>query len=409
MINTANILCRGLEDFIDEEELNIVLNQVMTNLKKVTFPINYLEFATDFSNGELPVGSTWFDKDDATFNIKLSESVTANVPTEQLAPRCVNKSGSAIGDGKAVYIDAVQGQRPTIKLANASNYANSKRLIGLTTEPFDNNAEGFVCRNGYVRNLNTSSWEAGTCLYLDTVDGGLTDTPPADGNSKILMGMVMQQHLTQGIICVKVHDEKYRFGDVENGHYSFFDTKGVNIALNDSRLYEDIQFSISSGKVPATNFPTYETLTAGTRAFSFDVNDYIDLETNEPFHGTDFTTTADFHAHLTTKTANTSGSSQFCKVQLVLGYCKPNSTWQELTVTGEIEIPDGTPALYKQIVSVNSSSLDLSLVGLGGQITPVLRRIAATGGTEYADKMFITQVGLHVMRDQSGSRTVSSK
>jgi hypothetical protein len=53
----------------------------------------------------------------------------------------------------------------------------------------------------------------------------------------------------------------------------------------------------------------------------------------------------------------------------------------------------------------------VTLTGLhiGWQITCRVRRIAATGGTEYADDVYITQVGLHVEMDTIGSRTVSSK
>jgi len=357
------------------------------------------------------IGSITWNEDDRTLDVKLSNSVTANIPTEQLAPRCVNKTGVDIPDGTPVYISGVQGQRLTITPASASSYATSSKIIGVTTEDIPNNNEGFVTRAGYVRDIDTSSFVAGDCVYLSPTTGEFTTTKPnpADGESPILMGMVIQAHATEGILCVNIHQLSEWFGNLDGGNYFYFDSNGVGVAKGSGRLYEDLQFSISTGKVPASNAPTYETFTTNTRAYSFDVNDYIDLETNEPFHGTDFTTTATFHAHVTTKTANSSGSSQYVKVQITCAYCSADSTWTEFTATGELEIPNGTPALYKQIVAINSSSLDLADVELGGQITPVLKRITATGGTEYADNVFITQVGLHIRCDQAGSRDVFTK
>lgn len=254
MIHTGNVFVRGLEEkgFLDESELNELISYIKTNLDKVTFPIDYLELNDEFENGSLPVGSIWFDKDDKTLNAKITENVTANIPTEQLAPRCVNKTGVTIPNGKVVYISGVQGNRPTISLANADSYANTRKVIGVTTESFDNNAEGFVCRNGYVRDVDTSSWVAGTCLYLDTTDGELTDTKPAIGNSIITVGMVMYQHSQHGIICVKISEDLYRFGDVENGNYTYMDNDGTVRYVGNATVFDDEIGSALQLKVQGT-------------------------------------------------------------------------------------------------------------------------------------------------------------
>lgn len=181
----------------------------------------------------------------------------------------------------------------------------------------------------------------------------------------------------------------------------------VGTKLDVIDTWEDLQFPIDTGKVPASSAPTFELLTTNVKAYSFAVGDNIQLQANEAFHGSIFDNTASFHVHVTNKTANSSGSSQYVKVQLDVAYAQVNGVWAEQTLTGECEIPNGTPAKTKKICSV--SNFDLSNVLIGGQIKPLFTRITATGGTEYADNVFITQVGLHIDRDQVGSREPFAK
>ena len=61
------------------------------------------------------------------------------------------------------------------------------------------------------------------------------------------------------------------------------------------------------------------------------------------------------------------------------------------------------------VIGLDSATFDLADIGLGGQIKLQLKRIAATGGTEFGDDVFLTQTAAHIYTDQDGSRTVSSK
>jgi hypothetical protein len=54
-------------------------------------------------------------------------------------------------------------------------------------------------------------------------------------------------------------------------------------------------------------------------------------------------------------------------------------------------------------------NVDLSTYKVGGQIEARVKRIAATGGTEYADDVYITQVGIHLENDTLGSRQETVK
>lgn len=396
MDNTNNIFTEGLSGYADQ----LTLTQLFDLMKQVG-----LFDKIDLNNGDPnEIGTLTWNDGDRTLDIILSENVTANIPTEQLVPRCVNKTGALIPNGSVVYISGAQGSRPTITLANANTYATSSKTIGVATEDIANNAEGFVTRAGLVRDLNTLGITEGSCVFLDTTDGQITDTQPDIGNNRVQVGMVLREHATQGILCVKIHPLTYFFGDLDGGNYSNFEDDGTYVAKGDATTWEDLQFSISGGRVPASNAPTFDTFTTNTKEYAFDVNDFIYLDSNEPPHAHEANQTAKFHLHVANKTANLSGASQYVKFQVDIGFAYKNgvSQWSERQLTAELEIPDGTPALTQFIFGLGD--FDLTDFGVGGQIKPTVKRIAATGGTEFADSVFLSQLGMHYKVDMTGSR-----
>lgn len=172
-------------------------------------------------------------------------------------------------------------------------------------------------------------------------------------------------------------------------------------------VWNDIQFSIASGKVPAANYPTWETFTTNTSEYSFTVNDYIDLEANEAAHWWKEGTAGNMHLHLAIKTANTSGADRFAKFTVYVA-TSGGATWAELTpLSAEVTIPNGAAALTKYYLDMG----DITLTGftIGTQIKARLKRVAATGGTEYPANIFVTQVGCHLEQDTLGSKTEAAK
>lgn len=173
-------------------------------------------------------------------------------------------------------------------------------------------------------------------------------------------------------------------------------------------VWEDMQFVTSTGKVPAANYPTWEAFTTNTEMYAFSVDDKIQLETNEPPHGWKEGTVGSAHIHFCLKTGNTSGANQFAKFELIFAYSDYNGIWTEqAALTAETTIPTATSAKQSYLLTVGN--VTLTGLHLGTQITCRARRIAATGGTEYADDVYITQVGVHLEKDTIGSRSITSK
>jgi hypothetical protein len=181
------------------------------------------------------------------------------------------------------------------------------------------------------------------------------------------------------------------------------DCGAAKTVVLETPVYDDLQFAISAGKVPAANYPDYEAFGTQQREYSFDVNDYIDLQANELPHGWVEGSTAEFHLHLWPKTAQNTGANRFAKFTLYISYADTNEVLAETSLTAEYTIPDGTAALTHLLLDLGNLALPNNLIGT--QIKLRIKRIAATGGTEYADSIFITQVGSHVQHSRLGSRT----
>lgn len=208
-------------------------------------------------------------------------------------------------------------------------------------------------------------------------------------------------------------------GDVyTNGEFQVSSTKdsatrvivdedyGIKL-YGDSTVYNDLQFTISSGKVPAANYPTWETFTTNTNEFSFAVNDYIDMDANEVPHSWLLESSGDVHLHVTTKAANSTGGNVYAKFTVYVSSCYTGSTWTETSFTQELTIPNGTSAL--QLFYLDMGNLTLTSYTLETEIKVRVKRIAATSGTEYPGNIFITQAGIHLQDDSMGSRDENSK
>lgn len=173
-------------------------------------------------------------------------------------------------------------------------------------------------------------------------------------------------------------------------------------------VYDDLQFPVSGAKVPAANYPDWETFTANTNEYSFDVDDYIDASANELPHWWKQGTAGDAHLHITTKAANNTGASRYAKFSLVFAYADSTEAWvEQAALTAELTITNGTAALTSFYLDMGDLTFTNYLIG--AQVKVRIKRIAATGGTEYAGNIFITQCGVHLQKDTLGSRQEAIK
>lgn len=190
-------------------------------------------------------------------------------------------------------------------------------------------------------------------------------------------------------------------------HYSQFESDGTLKFNGDATVWDDIQFAISSGKVPAANFPDLDTFTTNTKEYNFDVGDYIDIQAAEINHWWKEGTVVVPHLHITLGVSNASGSNRYAKYTVYIAYADTEAVWVETSFTAELTIPTGSSAMLNTKLSLGN--WDLVGKHIGAQMKARVQRIAATGGTEYPNHTFITQLGIHAEKDTEGSRGTTTK
>ncbi len=312
-------------------------------------------------------------------------------------------------------------------VSNATTVGNDNTIIGYIAG-FDVTG-AFGARNIFIGARSGRDETGSDILMIDTRDR----TSQALGRAGAIIYGIMADDPTNQIITFNVgemimpyDDAKLRIGvgltDLEissNGTQGLIETTddlliscGAEKTLElQTVVFEDLQFPVSGARVPAANAPTWETFTPNTNEYAFGVDDFIDLQANEIPHWWVEGTNGNIHVHFTIKTAQSTGSNRFAKFNVWVAYADAETSpeqWVEQGVlTAEATIPTGSGALLAFYLPMGDAVLTNYLIG--AQIKIRVKRIAATGGTEYADDVYITQVGLHLAKNTMGSRQLIIK
>lgn len=166
--------------------------------------VGAIQFDTSFTHTTHSEGSVHWNDDDKTLNIDTEVADTSIQVGQEVVVRCTNKTGSTITNGSVVYISGAQGQRPTITLADADTEATAITTIGIATHDIDNNQTGYVTVFGLVRDIDTSSFTEGDCLFLSQTAGGLRNTAPPSPAYRIQVAKCVYSHATEGAVLVDV-------------------------------------------------------------------------------------------------------------------------------------------------------------------------------------------------------------
>ena len=134
-------------------------------------------------------------------------TVAAASNAETLRTYVKNSSGSTITKGQAVYVTGADGTNALIGLASASADPTSSKTLGIAANTMTNNAFGYVIENGQLSNIDTSAATAGSSVWLGSTPGSLVfNTPPAEPNHAVYLGVVTKANPSTGEILVKVQN-----------------------------------------------------------------------------------------------------------------------------------------------------------------------------------------------------------
>lgn len=149
-------------------------------------------------------GKLVYDTDNESLSFYNNDSnVSLQVGQEEWL-RVINKTGSTIANGAAVYINGVDATTGLQTIALAKGDAATTIIgAGLTTESLANNGIGYVTVIGVVHGLDTSGFVAGATVFISaTTAGALTSTAPVAPNYRYRIGIVGVSSATVGTINV---------------------------------------------------------------------------------------------------------------------------------------------------------------------------------------------------------------
>jgi hypothetical protein len=138
--------------------------------------VDYVQLNTAFADGSAEGRLQW-NTEDGTLEYGLPGNVVNLQVGQEHLVRARNESGSAIPNGSVVYVAGASGNRPTIDLADPTNFPENL-VIGVTTEDIANNQNGYITTSGLVRGINTNGLTLGATIYLGETPGTFTTTRP---------------------------------------------------------------------------------------------------------------------------------------------------------------------------------------------------------------------------------------
>ena len=231
----------GIGTFNPDEKLTVVGNISSTGFTATS--AIYLDLIDTKIENVLPGQMVW-NPDEYTFDLGLTDDVTLQVGQEQLM---LVKGGvdETIRNGMAVYAGGQVGTSANIQISafsSNSSFVDELYFIGLATQEFINEQEGFVNTFGRVREVDgreyssggiredgSPEWNVGQILYPSTsltARGTLTTVTPIAPNREMPIAwvtakpnetnMTLMVRAEHGYHLDEIHNVKYD-GDLEDG------------------------------------------------------------------------------------------------------------------------------------------------------------------------------------------------
>lgn len=193
--------------------LRLYFNQLDTSLKAVINggPFEKIDFvkSATFVNQEARLG--WNNVDD-TLNLGMAYGVIQQIG-EELYARVRNSTGSDIPNGTVVGFAGAATDALNVAPYLANGSQPSLYILGVMTHEFpDSGGKGYCTVWGFVRDLDTSAFNAGDVLYASpTTAGALTNVKPTAPNNVVPVAACVVSDATAGVIFVRPTIEQMKY------------------------------------------------------------------------------------------------------------------------------------------------------------------------------------------------------
>jgi len=165
--------------------------------------INAIQFDTAPTHSQSE-GSLYWNGTDHTLNIDTEKTGVILQVGQEILTRA--RATENISNGDIVCVVGAQGDRPAVAIADA-DLATAHKTLGMATHDITSGTDGYICRLGFVRDLDTSSYSAGDMIYLSqvgTTGNTWTSTAPSTPAHAVVIGMIIKVSATEGILCVNL-------------------------------------------------------------------------------------------------------------------------------------------------------------------------------------------------------------
>lgn len=143
-----------------------------------TLSASYIDLdpLTDGSEPAYREGRIFYSADDGALTVYNSEADITLQVGQEIYKKVKNQSGATILNGTPVRVSGSSGQNPLVWPATAPDHTSTggdveifvNHVIGIATHDIGDNSIGFVTETGVVNDLDTSKFNAGDLLFLQT-------------------------------------------------------------------------------------------------------------------------------------------------------------------------------------------------------------------------------------------------
>ncbi len=274
---------------------------------------------------------------------------------------------------------------------------------------------GFAVTTGvggvYVGNHAGYYETAAAKLFIDNTKRA----SPADGRVKALVyGVFDVAVANQSLMVNGLLSSSYgaKFGDGGISNYTEFEADGTRVAHNAATSFDDIYTGFSGARVPAANAPNWEVFTGNLNAYTFAINDFLELNSIEIEHSYLEGSNYFLHVHWATNGQEAGDTVVRWEIEYTIANSDPTTGVGDafaaaVVVSAETTIPAGTPdltAMYTAVAEVDGSAVTMEAI-LGVRV----RRVVSLAGDAPAANPFGQMVGVHIEKDTDGSRAQLTK
>ena len=209
---------------------NLTFTNTTTAITASAISASYIDL-TPLANGDIPAhkeGRIFFGQEDGALEVYNDEADITLQVGQEFWVRAKNNSGGDILNGTPVRISGSQGDRVAIFPALAEDATDpnhdpfENHVIGVATHDILDTEEGYITVQGIVRGVDTSGFNAGDILYLQTGSVGFRNSPPPFPYEAVIVGIATKINGSNGFIFVEPREpvELERITGISGSVYS---------------------------------------------------------------------------------------------------------------------------------------------------------------------------------------------